>query len=174
MVCKAAAKPQTEMAHQRNIGVMNVLMGSGGWWQMCERRGRSALMLAAVRGHLEVVQVLLEAHATVDLVHSDGRTPLMYAAQAGCAEVVEALLAKGADPDRVGGRTNATALIYSVPGNHLEVVKVLVAAGAKVGVRDNTGKNALAYLKVDSSTQISNLLIEALQLQELPSGDSDR
>jgi ankyrin repeat protein len=57
------------------------------------------------------------------------RTPLLLAAAAGHAPVVAALLDAGGDPSAVdsGGRS---ALHLAVDGNHLEVVELLIAAGA--------------------------------------------
>ena len=67
-----------------------------GYWQKGAPRGH-ALRLAAVRGHMEVVKLLIERGAyakTADLT-----LPLSVAAKAGNMELVKLLIEKGAHPD---------------------------------------------------------------------------
>lgn len=58
----------------------------------------TALMWAAARGNLEVVQALLDAGAQIDAIDGDGRTALRVAAEHGRDRIVELLLQHGADP----------------------------------------------------------------------------
>lgn len=58
--------------------------------------GKSALMWAAIQGHFEVANLLLEKGAQVDLVDSLGNTIMMRAAQAGHPKIVRLLIAQGA------------------------------------------------------------------------------
>ena len=53
------------------------------------------LILAAMLGSTEVVQVLLEYGACMDASNSDGWTALMYAAQQGHANIVRLLVSMG-------------------------------------------------------------------------------
>jgi ankyrin repeat protein len=57
-----------------------------------------ALLIAALTGHKDVVQVLLDHGAEVDTRANDGRTALMLAAGKNNKEIVEMLLKAGADP----------------------------------------------------------------------------
>eukprot|EP01048_Picozoa_sp_COSAG05_P014846 COSAG05_NODE_1719_length_4218_cov_6.536295_3_plen_410_part_00 len=67
-------------------------------WQ--DPSGYSALLLAAERRHLEIVQLLVKCGATLDL-HSvvGGGTPLMAATQARCFPIAKALMTAGARPE---------------------------------------------------------------------------
>ncbi|CAL1139465.1 unnamed protein product [Cladocopium goreaui] len=58
--------------------------------------GMGPLHLAAAKGHLEVVEALLAAGASVEAKDGNGSGPLHFAAFKGHLEVVEALLAAGA------------------------------------------------------------------------------
>jgi ankyrin repeat protein len=63
-----------------------------------QRYGDTALMWAAVAGHVDVVRLLIEAGADVRMVDDEGVTALHLARANGHTEVAAALLAAGADP----------------------------------------------------------------------------
>ena len=61
------------------------------------------------------------------------------ATQCGQVDVVRMLLEGGADPNRygpVGGQSHATPLHQAVAGAHTEVVRLLLAGGARLDIRD--------------------------------------
>lgn len=60
--------------------------------------GWAPLHYAATKGHLEVMNVLLEHHAYIDAASPNGSTPLMMAAMYGTPSAVKLLLEAGADP----------------------------------------------------------------------------
>ncbi len=63
------------------------------------RYGDTALMWAAVAGHVDVVRLLIEAGADVRAVDDEGVTALHLARANGHTEVAAALLAAGAEPN---------------------------------------------------------------------------
>ena len=90
---------------------------------------KSPMNVAAERGHLGVVQLLLEAGADKDAAKADGVTALMAAALKGHLEVVRLLLEAGADKN-VARADGATALMGAAQNGCLEVVRLLLEAGA--------------------------------------------
>ena len=60
--------------------------------------GWAPLHYAATRGHLEVMNLLLEQYAYIDAASPNGTTPLLMAARYGTPEAVKLLLQAGADP----------------------------------------------------------------------------
>jgi len=62
-----------------------------------EKDGKTALMYAAMKGHLSVVEYLAAAGADLDARTTDGRTALMAASFLGHLGVVQCLIALGAD-----------------------------------------------------------------------------
>lgn len=56
------------------------------------------LMLAAQKGHLEIVRILLDHGASIDEQNSDGMTALMLTTIASYSDIARELLDRGADP----------------------------------------------------------------------------
>jgi ankyrin repeat protein len=69
-------------------------------------------MLASLNGHTDVVKLLLDRGAKIDLQRSDGATALIVAAQNGHEEVIKILLERGADRG-IKDNTGKTFLDYS-------------------------------------------------------------
>lgn len=78
-----------------------------------DRRGNTALLLAADRGWSEGVDTLVKYGANVNLPNAAGETPLIRAVQAHDERVVAALLKAGADPDRADFLTGKSARDYA-------------------------------------------------------------
>jgi len=77
-----------------------------------------------MRGYLSIVNLLLQAGATVDAVDNDGYTALHDAAIMGKIQVVEALLNAGADK-ALKDNDGYTALDDAQRRNHPAIVKLL-------------------------------------------------
>lgn len=89
-----------------------------------DRYGWTALHYAVVCGREEMVELLLQNKANINLTNGMGMTPLMCAALNGKANMIRLLLEKGADPiikDRLG----LTALEIARRKGHNDVVAVL-------------------------------------------------
>jgi uncharacterized protein len=61
------------------------------------KTGWTPLHYAATSAHLEIIELLLENHAYIDAESPNGTTPLMMAAQYGSPAAVKSLLEAGAD-----------------------------------------------------------------------------
>ncbi len=108
--------------------VVNVLLNAPGLEvDTASEFGETALMLAAFKGNMELVQTLLAKGASVNRV--GGWTPLHYAATEGHDEIVQLLLEKGA---RVNVQTAAgvTPLYMAARKPSRTVVMTLLKAGA--------------------------------------------
>lgn len=91
----------------------------------------SALQMAADKGHLEVVKLLVEKGAEIDYRHPVNKmTALHLAAYSGHDDVVKYLLSKGADPNLKMSR--GVSILRAVKDQgHTSTVAILEAAGAK-------------------------------------------
>jgi putative CocE/NonD family hydrolase len=108
-----------------------------------DERGLTPLMWAVkLDDRDDMVRVLSELGADVDLASDDGNAALAMAAGAGNLAGVASLLAAGADADHPNER-GTTALIYAAHRGHTEVVDVLIANGADPAIRNAGGNSAL-------------------------------
>ena len=60
--------------------------------------GYTPLYLAAERGHIDIVKLLINNGANISEKSSDGETPLYWVAREGYVDIVKLLLSAGADP----------------------------------------------------------------------------
>jgi ankyrin repeat protein len=58
--------------------------------------GLTALAVAGVRDYIDVVRLLIDRHANVNLPDTGGHTPLLHVAMRGHTEAVRLLLKNGA------------------------------------------------------------------------------
>ncbi len=107
-----------------------------------ERRnpyGDTALMLAAMRGHKEIVALMLMHRP--ELNHS-GWTALHYAAFSGHADILALLIAAGANVDLLAPN-RFSPLMLAARNGHLAAVRVLVGAKADLSIRTEPEGTAL-------------------------------
>lgn len=92
--------------------------------------GWTPLHYAATRGHLEIMALLLEHHAFIDAQSPNGTTPLMMAAHYGTPEAVKLLLEAGADT-AMRNELGMTAIDFANRAKRAEVAGTIAAAARK-------------------------------------------
>jgi len=85
------------------------------------------LHYAASNGHVEVIKLLLENHAYIDAESPNGSTPLMMASMYGNPQSVKLLLEEGADP-LLKNQIGLTALQFAQRGNRPDSAELLAKA----------------------------------------------
>ncbi|XP_006066970.1 E3 ubiquitin-protein ligase MIB2 isoform X6 [Bubalus bubalis] len=100
-----------------------------------KNQGRTALQMAAYLGQVELVRLLLQAQAGVDLPDDEGNTALHYAALGNQPEAARVLLSSGCGANALNS-TRSSALHVAVQRGFLEVVKVLCEHGCDVNLPD--------------------------------------
>lgn len=118
-------------------------------WADLDKRGQTPLIQAARGGFLEIVQLLVEHGADVNVASSSGKTALSWSAYKGHVQIVQFLLAQeGIDvnkPDNHG----STALIKTALCGNIELVRMLLKHGADPNKVDNCGAGPLSYASND-------------------------
>jgi ankyrin repeat protein len=109
---------------------------------MKDSLGTPVLVEAARRGHLGVVELLLESGATVDVEGEEGIIALNCAAYNGHEAVVRVLAEKGATINQQSEQ-GVTALYLAAQNGHEAVVRVLAEKGATINQQTEDGWTAL-------------------------------
>lgn len=117
--------------------------------------GTPVLATAAREGSEKVVDVLLAAGAKVDQANSYGDTALKLAALQGRMSIAKKLRARGAQVETPGW----TPLIYAATGGHDEMVRYLLAEGAKIDAVSPNGTTALMMAVREEKFSTAQLLI---------------
>jgi len=102
------------------------------------------LQIAAGKGEIAIVKLLLDSGAAVDGIKQQAPTPLHYAAANGHKAVVDLLLSKGAKAD-ARTESGGTPLHLAAFKGYELVAKALLAAGAPVDARMRADATVIAY-----------------------------
>ncbi|XP_060947904.1 ankyrin repeat domain-containing protein 6b [Limanda limanda] len=120
--------------------------------------GRGPLHLAAYKGHIEVVRILLKAGCDLDIQDDGEQTALHRAAVVGNSDVISALIQEGCALDRQDKDGN-TALHEVSWHGFSQSVKLLVKAGANVHAKNKAGNTALHLSCQNGHAQSSKVLL---------------
>jgi len=151
--------------------------------------GDTALMMAARTGKTDAVRVLVESGVDVNARETwGGTTPLMWAVSEGHAAAARLLIDAGADVNARShyvaaangrgfeGRTPIaspadskpeefasgwlTPLMFAAREGHLELARMLVAAGADIDAAAGDGKTALAIAIFNGNYAVASCLVD--------------
>ena len=120
----------------------------------------SAIMLACLNGHEEVVKLLIEWGAEVNVAMEGGWTPLTLACENGLTRMVPLLVNCSANVD-MRLATGWTALMLACARGHQETALALLKADADISVQTyDTTETALTAACRHGHTALAQLLIE--------------
>ncbi|XP_021096360.1 ankyrin repeat domain-containing protein 6 isoform X4 [Heterocephalus glaber] len=122
------------------------------------KHGRTPLHLAANKGHLSVVQILLKAGCDLDVQDDGDQTALHRATVVGNTEIIAALIQEGCALDRQDKDGN-TALHEASWHGFSQSAKLLVKAGANVLARNKAGNTALHLACQNNHSQSTRILL---------------
>ncbi|KAM8809919.1 ankyrin repeat domain-containing protein 6 [Eudromia elegans] len=122
------------------------------------KHGRTPLHLAAHKGHLHVVQILLKAGCDLDIQDDGDQTALHRAAVVGNTDVIATLIQEGCALDRQDKDGN-TALHEASWHGFSHSARLLVKAGANVLARNKAGNTPLHLACQNSHSQSTRILL---------------
>ena len=121
--------------------------------------GWTLLMAAACEGQTEVVRLLAEKGADVNLVNEKqgGMTALMMAVRWGHVDTVKALAELGANLDY---RNNHGVSAFSMSIGNEAMLQVLIESGVDINLRDHQGRSAFFNAVESRNTGLALRLME--------------
>mmetsp|Transcript_21787 Transcript_21787/g.32574 ORF Transcript_21787/g.32574 Transcript_21787/m.32574 type:complete len:891 (-) Transcript_21787:80-2752(-) len=125
--------------------------------------GLSAMLqLTESETTLPAIQLLAAAGADINVVTAQGYTPLIIASAHGWADIVAWFIENGADVDhQAADADGSTAIMYAGTAGHVDTVKKLIAAGANVNLKHNSGGTALSESAAGGNVEIVEAILGA-------------
>lgn len=115
----------------------------------CDSNGQSPLLWATRNGHEDVIKLMIEANADLEVRDKEeGATPLIWAARKGYKNVVNLLLERGGEINAKDNR-GRTPLSLAALHKHGSIMQLLLNKGGIVDVNDEKGK-----VKLLANTQV--------------------
>ena len=143
-----------------NLKVVELILSTSKGAQIDEEDNghRTPLMLAAEKGHSDVLLCLIDHGANVNKKDCNERTALHYASKRGDLKVVELLLSVGAEIDVEDG-DHCTPLMLAAKRGHNDVSLYLINHGAHTGKKDGYDRTALHYASESGQLKMAELLL---------------
>ncbi|MGI9478778.1 MAG: ankyrin repeat domain-containing protein [Hyphomicrobiaceae bacterium] len=130
-------------AWNNKVARIRALLAAGADPKSVDGAGRSPLHVATFRSHDDAVAALIRGGADPNALEHDKYDPITIAAVANDPKLVALLVELGASPRNITSVYDGTALIAAAHLGHVDVVKVLIAAGAPLDHVNNLGWTAL-------------------------------
>jgi serine/threonine-protein phosphatase 6 regulatory ankyrin repeat subunit B len=114
--------------------------------------GQTLIMLAIENGYPDIVSLLVEKGADVNITDDDDLSALRYASMKGDTETVSVLMENGAE--------YVDTLMWLIKKGDTEIVSMLLKKGANVNAKDKNGCTALIQASRNGHTDIVGMLLE--------------
>ena len=122
------------------------------------QHGDTALMMASIRGDLEIGRMLLE-FGNAEVKHP-GWAPIHYAAFYDKPEMIRYLASKGADKNALAPN-GYTALMLAARSGHTDAARALLFEDVDVNARSPDGDTALRIARSRKHSEVAELLVRA-------------
>ncbi|CAM9744400.1 unnamed protein product [Ectocarpus fasciculatus] len=155
--------PLSRAIEKGHISMVEALLDAGP--DLTVRLGEfeiSALDLAALTQHVEIVRMLVDHGMEVNCANSFGRTALHWAAEDNKVDALDVLVGAGADIE-ARDRSGSRPLHYAAKGSSPETSLALLNFGAEVNAQTEYGETALhsasVFAERPGSVEVVDLLL---------------
>ncbi|XP_040426170.1 ankyrin repeat and death domain-containing protein 1A isoform X1 [Cygnus olor] len=144
-----------------HLRVLHILVNAGAKINCVNKNGRSLLHCAAQRGHIRVMEFIMEDLEDVHVDKTDkmDKTAFHLAAEYGQLEVVEFLIHQGCSHNAKDEEKN-TALHLAAKNGHLSVLQKIVGIGVDLDEKNLEGLTALHLAAEGGHSDCVKLLLE--------------
>ncbi|KAF3288586.1 hypothetical protein TWF970_005649 [Orbilia oligospora] len=152
--------PLDAAVYKRDAGSVKLLVENGA---ICtndpiDLHGRTLLHQAVQITSTEIIQLLIDHGASVDIQDDNHRTPLFLAAGEGKKEVVELMLRNGASIDSRDINGN-TVLFFAIFRGNQEMIQFLLDHGSQINLKNKNDFTPLFFAMCHASNEVVELLL---------------
>lgn len=145
-----------------HVEAARVLVALGASPDALDDRNDTPWLVTGVTGSVAMLETLLPAHPDLGIVNRFGGTSVIPASERGHVAYVERVVTTGIDVNHVND-LGWTALMEAVilgdgGGDHQDVVRILLAAGADRAIPDADGVTALQHARTKGFTALASIL----------------
>ena len=127
---------------------------------MVESRGKTAILIVAWRGFINVLSTLLQYGGDASIPDKKGKTALHYAAERGHENITKRLIAAGTLDLDTRDHEGSTALHKAAVFGNDKIARYLVNARANLDILNNDGRTALYNSTLCNRGSIAQFLID--------------
>ncbi|XP_018427601.1 PREDICTED: ankyrin repeat domain-containing protein 6 isoform X3 [Nanorana parkeri] len=124
------------------------------------KHGRTPLHLAAHKGHLNVVQILIKAGCELNIQDDGHQTALHRASVVGHSDILAVLIQEGCALDRQDKAGN-TPLHLACQNGHSQSCRVLLLAGSRADLKNHAGDTCLHVAARYNHLSVIRILLSA-------------
>ena len=141
--------------------VLQLIIDLGADVNATNHENATALMLAIEKGNADVINILINAGASMAVENAVGNTWIHYAVSGDCdMEVLQSVIHRGADVNATN-KQNVTALMLASQMGNLDAMNVLLSAGANHTTANANGDTWIHYaIYGDCSKEVLQLIID--------------
>jgi ankyrin repeat protein len=148
-------------SYNDDVAMAKALLAAGAKPDAANRYGMTPLSAACTNGSAAMVEELLRAGADANLAITGGETPLMTASRTGRLDAVRLLLQHGAKINAQDDKTGQSAIMWAAAEGNAGVIAALVAAGADVNQRLDSGFSPILFAAREGHIEAVKALLQA-------------
>jgi ankyrin repeat protein len=153
----------TEALHptlfDRDVVRLRMLIAEGADVNAEDEHGQTPAFLAVCLEDAKLLTLLRDAGANLLARNTFGQTTLQFAVGDGLIEIVKMVLAAGSDPNDQANADRMTALHIASLRDKVVAARLLLRAGARVGLRDREDRTALMCAATNGNVDTGRVLL---------------
>ncbi|XP_062585229.1 uncharacterized protein LOC134246896 [Saccostrea cucullata] len=155
-----------------NKEIVNLLLENGANVNTKEKwTMENPLYVASGVGNRDIMKLLIEKKADVELAAKKGFTPLINACRNGCTQAVQCLLENGASINKPDDHS-CTPLLHASMNGHLDTVKLLLGSKADMNLHSDGGNSPLYIASFWGQPEVVKELIRYGAVVDIENDDS--